>query len=395
MSNVGRPLPPPKRAPANPAAAAYARGAAARAAAGSPGAPSKYAVPRAGGPTPPIPPLDGPPGDGSQTMAQIAQGQRRGPLQQGSIFGPPQSQRPPGPDLRPTDLLPAEAQQDPEFRHGAGSMYATSQPELAMKYGVMRSGQRVPPQQLTARTGPGGTSGPPRQLRPETIGDLKKLEELRKTSLDGESGELAATQAAQEGPAGHASSIGSPPTGPGPSLTEEEIKKKVANLDDFDLSTLHEAMIRDIINNEEQRKIVEARLPPLSLADLVVNYTTTQIVPIVPGVFEVEFESLNGEDDLNLKRMLVEEAKSLRVDDTYLLNKYSYYGLTCAVRAVNKKPLGTHRDEQGNFDEKKLEEKFKRILKMPLPMLAALGPHYFWFDQRVRRLFVAQNIKNG
>ena len=113
------------------------------------------------------------------------------------------------------------------------------------------------------------------------------------------------------------------------------------------------------------------------------------------GVFEVEYESVTGEDDLNLKRMLVEEAKTLNVADRYLLDKYALYGLACAVKSINKKPLSKHRDNEGNFDEKLLEAKFKQILRMPLPMLAALGPHYFWFDQRVRKLFVATNIKNG
>lgn len=324
----------------------------------------------------------------------MAMDQRRPAVPQGSILqGSPPQQLQTGPDLRPTDLLPPEAQSDPAFQQGSGSMYAVAQPHLAMKYGVLRDNRRIPAQQLMARpTVPGGPKST--QLRPETLEDLKKIEELRTKSLQGESGELAAEQAAAQGPAGQAANIGAPPAKDKP-LTDEEVRKRVSGMDEFDLSTLHEMMVRDIINNEEQKKIVEARLEPLNLADLVVNYTVTQRVPIIPGTFEPEFESLTGEDDINLKRMLVEEAKTLKVDDRYLLDKYALFGLACAVKAINGKPLGTHRDANGNFDEKMLEEKFRRILRMPLPMLAALGPHYFWFDQRVRKLFVAQTIKNS
>jgi hypothetical protein len=387
-SKQGNPIPQPQRAPTGPQAAAYARGAQARGV-----GPQKYVGARAGGPTPPIPPLDGPAPEHGKTMAQIAMEQRQqAAMPPGSILQGNQSIQQ-GPDIRPTDLLPAEAQSDPAFMHGSGSMYAISQPNLALKYGVMRGDKRLSPQVLMARpVVPGGPAKT--QLRPETLEDLKKLSDL---SHKGESGELAAERASEQGPAGQAANIGTPPGagGGGKTLSDEEVKKKIAGMDEFDLSTLHEMMVRDIINNEDQRKIVEERCDPLNLADLVVNYTVTQRVPIIPGVFEPEYESLTGEDDLNLKRMLVEEAKTLKVDDRYLLDKYALLGLACAVKAINGKPLGSHRDTDGNFSEKALELKFKKILRMPLPMLAALGPHYFWFDQRVRKLFVAQSIKNG
>ena len=380
------PLPNPQAVPTNPRAAAYAAGR-------QRGGPVKYTEPVAGGRTPPIPRLDQPHADGA-TMSQVAVGQRR--LENpGSIIQPPPSS---GPDIRPSDLLPAQAQKDPNFLQGQGSMYASAQPHLAMKYGVIRDGKPLSPQQLMARpTTPGGP--PKTQLRPETMQDLETLNKLREQSLRAESGESGADQASMDSSAGAAAGIGTARIGTGPApekpMTSEEMRKALGEKDEFDLSTLHEMMVKDIINNDDQRKIVEARLDKLNLADLVVNGTVTQNVPIIPGDFEVEFESLTGEDDLNMKRMIIEEAKALKVDDRYLLDKYALMGLACAVRAINKKNLGTHRDNNGDFNEEALEKKFKRILKLPLPMLAAIGPHYFWFDQRVRRLFVAEKVKNG
>jgi hypothetical protein len=382
--------PPGGRPPAGPQAAAYGAGAAARTA-----GPAKYGTPRAGGPPPPIPPLDGPPGEG-MTMAAMAMAQRQPPRPPGSILTTKEQMQ--GPDIRPTDLLPAEAQSDAGFIQGSGSMYAAAQPALAMKYGVVREGRRIPPQQLMARQqGPGGQPRAP--LRTETIEGLKKLGELASNEIGSErAANAAAEKESEQGPAGRAAAIGLPPGSGGEGgerLSDEEIKKRLAGMDEFDLNNVHEMMVKDIINNEEQRKIVEARLEPLNLADLVVNFTVTQRVPIIPGVFEVEYESTSGEDDLCIKKMLVEEAKSLKVDDRYLLDKYSLMGLACAVKSINGKPLGSHRDNEGNFNEEALDKKFKRLLKMPLPMLAAIGPHYFWFDMRVRKLFVAETIKNG
>jgi hypothetical protein len=388
-SRAGTPMPQPQRPPAGPQAAAYGAGVAARS-----GGPPKYTGIRAGGPTPPIPRLDGPPGEG-QTMSEMATNQRQPPSSvQGSIFGSQPQQR--GPDIRPTDLLPPECQSDPNFIQGSGSMYAAAQPMLALKYGVIREGKRVPAQALTARPQTSGGASKV-QLRPETIQGLEDLQKLRDQSLKGESGEMAAEKATEDSIAGRAASIGNPPTagGDGPPPNDVEIKKRIAGMDEFDLNSLHEMMVRDIINNDEQRKIVEERLQPLDLSDLVVNFTVSQKVPIIPGIFEPEFESLTGEDDLEIKKWLVEEAKTLKVDDRYLLDKYSLMGLACAVKSINGKPLGNHRDNDGAFSRDLADKKFRKLCRMPLPMLAALGPHFFWFDMRVRKLFVAEKIKNG
>ena len=69
-------------------------------------------------------------------------------------------------------------------------------------------------------------------------------------------------------------------------------------------------------------------------------------------------------------------------------------GITCALRAVNRLPLPDHRDEKG-FNDEKFWKKFAKILRFPLPMIASLGANYFWFDVRVRKLFVAERVKNG
>lgn len=329
-----------------------------------------------------------------QTAAQTAS---QGGWQPSIIEPSASAPTPQASNILPQDLLPPEAQQDPAFQTGYGSMYASAQPELARKYGVIRGKDRIPPQLLAGPTGP-GTQDRPQQgkLTGKTLEGLQKLTELQKQAE-----EERLRREAADSPAGAAAGLGSPPTAaadaptPERQLTTEEVKERLANMDDFDMDQLHQMMVRDLLNNEEQKKIVEERCEPLDLASLVIDGYVTQTVPIVPKVFEPEFQSLSAEEDLACKRLVTEEARQLRTDDRYILDKYALMGLTCALRAISKKPLPDHRDKDGNFSEEAFLRKFNKVLKFPLPMIASLGVHYSWFDLRVRKLFRAEKLKNG
>jgi len=388
----------------SPAAQKYAQDLAARRSAS---ALPKYADEVAGGPTPHIPrfdqPYEGPPA----TMAQVAE-QQRLQEQRGSIIEQQRPQPQQVPAILPTDILPPEAQQDPSFMQGAGSMYAASQPQMAYKYGVIRNGQRLAPQQLgqpgaPPRPSPVGSGGGANLRRPasETASDMAKIEELNRAQQKAEESPLV--NAAVNSPAGAAAGIGGGSRGGDiaeKEMTQEELKKKVNELDEFDLNSLHEIMTRDLLNNEEQRKIIEARLEPLDIGSLIVDGFIRQRVPIAPQTgdsqgFVPEYESLSGDVDLALKRLIVEESKTLKVDDRYLLDKYSLMGVAAALCSVNGKPFPPFRDGDGNFSDELFWKRFNRIVKLPIPMLASIGVNYFWFDIRVRRLFVAKNVKNG
>lgn len=359
----------------------------------------KYNEPTAGGPTPPIPMLDSQHVEG-QTMAQQGAAQRRPPAGQGSIFEPPPSAEPSGPmppppprvapssgplNIVPSDLLPEEAQNDPAFQRGHGSMYAVAQPELARKYGVIRGDQRIPPQMLVRQQ----QQGAPQKLSPETIEGLKTFRQLQEQGeqVAIEQGDKEAEEAAKASVAGEAATAGS-----GLKTAKSEVDTMMSSLD---LEGFRERLERNVIQNDEQKKIIEARLKPLDLSELITQGTITQIVPVQPGIFEPEFQSVSAEDDLAMKRLIIEEANSLKVDDRYLLDKFALMGITCAIRAINRLPLPDHRDEKGNFNDEKFWKKFAKVLRFPLPMISSLGANYFWFDIRVRKLFVAERVKNG
>lgn len=365
----------------NPAAASYARQMAER----------MGGDPRGGGAPVPIPPLNMPHQAG-MTMADQAVATRApaaAPVP--SIFTPEQASqvaRSMSQGLLTTDVLPEQAKQDPMYREGHGSMYAINQPKLAEKYGVIRNGQFVAPQQLS--TGKPGLSS-------KTVEGLKAVQEFQEKRVSAEKGDAAAEKAATDGIAGMGSTAqlaggdSKPVTDSDRAAAAEALQK----MDDFDFNSFRELMMKDLLNNDEQRAIVEERLKPLDLADLIMNGRITQVVPVRPNQYEPELQSMTGEEELALKRLLMEERKTLEAPDRYLLDKFQLMTIACGLRAVNKNVFPDHLDNQGKFDDEKFWVKFNMVLRLPFHMLASLGVHYYWFDVRVRKLFVAERLKNS
>jgi hypothetical protein len=91
----------------------------------------------------------------------------------------------------------------------------------------------------------------------------------------------------------------------------------------------------------------------------------------------------------------MEETRSLAVTEQYMIDKHSVMAITCGVKAINKKVLPDHRNKDGSFNDELFRSKFSLVVRYPFHMIASLGLNWFWFDIRVRKLFVAEKIKNG
>lgn len=364
----------------------------------------RYRTPVSGGPSPTIPLLTAPAATG-MSMAEQAQQLRIPPptvpaplpsmFQQGALPSPSTPLVPPpsrSPSLLPIDLLPDAAKQDPEFREGNGSMYALSQPNLARKYGVIRNKQHLTPAQL------GGT---PKGLRPETLDGLRAVQELQDKRRVAENIDTSDVRAEKEATemtsAGAAARYGQLPPNKAPADVAEKARAEevLRNTGDLDLHTLREAMVKDLLNNDEQRDIVEKRLKPLDLDELVMTGRIQQRVPVVPGLFEPTFESLSAKEDLAIKRLIMLESKAVEISERYLLDKFSLMSVVLAINAINGNVLPTHRDAQGQFNEDAFAAKLDLISKYPTHMISSLGVHSFWFEVRVRKLFRAENLGNG
>jgi len=350
----------------------------------------KTEMPVAGGPVPPIPRLDGPVQKGV-TMQSMAEQQRYQPPQQ---YQQPQNRQAPILSILPVDVLPKEAAADPAFQQGMGSMLASAQPNLAAKYGVHRNGQYIPPQKLQ----PEGRA----QLRPETLQGLEMLNRLQQEQTN-PTGTLPDSDREVErevaaGPAGAAARVGNMP-GDNVVDTHEadksRLREHVEKMDEFDFDSFRQSMMKDILNNPEQKKSIEARLSTLDITDMIVTGFVKQDVPIIPGKLTFTFRSMTGEEDLEIKRLVMHESKSLDISDRYLLDKYAFMSMTVGLVAVNGKPLGDVYDSNGGFSDEQFWIKYKRVIRLPLHMLASIGLNQMWFEQRARKLYVAEKVGNG
>ena len=350
-----------------------------------------YNVPVAGGITPPIPRLDLP-AAGSGTMSEQAADQRSPPptpsfIQPGTVRpgSPPQRQGPPPSRLLPSDTLPPEALKDPEYHEGMGSMYASSNPALAYKYGVIRNGVRIAPQQLQAGTKQGG-------LSQQTIEGIQAAVDIQKQRESMDSPTAGVEAAAAAGSAGAAARLGQ--QSDEKPLTPEDRQKIQNSMDDFDFHTLREMMMKDILNNDEQRKLIEGRLEQMDVADYVMNGFVEQEISI-NSKLRYTFRSLGGHTDLALKRLVVKEMKGFSADDRYILDKYALMSIACVVTRINGVELPDYIDNEGNFDDERFWVKFNKVSRMGLHILASIGINSFWFDIRVRKLCVADKLSFG
>lgn len=386
-----------------------------------------------GGDLPPMPALEHPHQPG-MTMAQQAAATRRDDAQRhaqtaaatqggsGSIIAsdvqqvaPASAEHVASPEdmvLLPGDLLTPEAQKDPMFQAGAGSQVALSQPHMAAKYGVVRNGRKIPPHELvrTSQGTPVGnphTGSKPQRSKEEMAADMR-------TAFNAGQAPQAQRGDPDEGPAPPeglpltddearaqaADGVGAAASRAGESpakamLSEEAMKAKLNELDDMDLDTIRREMIKDILKNPKQKEAVEARCKPLDIDSMIMHNMVHQRVPIIPGRFEPTYESMQGDVELALKRMLVSETKSVAVTESYLLDKYAVMTCAAGLYAINGNPLPAMHDAEGNFNEDMYWEKFNWVLKKPIHMIASIGIHYAWFEERCRMLFQVDVGKDG
>jgi hypothetical protein len=306
--------------------------------------------------------------------------------------------------IQPGDMLPPEALQDPTFQQGTGANFAANQPHLVLKYGLVRGGQVMSPQALaqSTKTAPG-------QLSPQSVEGLQALQQHQRQAAEGmpQTEEQAARQAAA-GAAAQSSRVGKPYNrveGPEEkSETSDEDRKKIKEaiekMDSFDYDALQRQMEEDILNNPEQREIIEARLKELDFDELVTKNRVTQDVIIHPGSdtrgrLWFTYESMTGEEDLVLKQIIMKESKSIEVTGQYLLDKFAFMSIAIGLKAINGNALPRHTNEKGEFDEDKFWLKFNWVLQKPLHLLSCIGINHTWFEQRVRKMFVAEKLGNG
>lgn len=238
-----------------------------------------------------------------------------------------------------------------QFHPGVGSAYAANQPASG-QLPTGSDGEELPIDPKLAPRPPG--SG----LRPETLKDLAVV---------------AAANAVKD--------------------ENEELKKINKEIDDidevFETNEFGER-VRSLLGNKERARIIESRCLSLSLEDLLINGSVQQRVPIVPGRFEPIFRSPQGDENLEILRLM----SSVRGSEDYILDLLQIYRLTVGLYAINSKPFPNHLNSDGDFDKDLFEKKFNVVKKMALPILADMVVNFGWFARRVQKLTVVDDIKS-
>lgn len=155
--------------------------------------------------------------------------------------------------------------------------------------------------------------------------------------------------------------------------------------------------IRNIHLNKKRRKAIEDRCSEMSITELLSNpnQSIEQLVPIVPGKFEVLFRSISGKEDLLIKSILSRENQNKNhLSASYVLGKMGLLNVACSVIRINETRFPDIKDSNGKPSEELLLSKFEIVSNYPVDILADISANYFWFTERVKQLTSVDNILN-
>ncbi len=271
-------------------------------------------------------------------------------------------------DLRPTDMLPSSAKQDPRFDIQKPAFAMSQDPELARRYGVVRNGILASPDQLLPK---GKVTAPP-EPGPAPPAPVRKAPSILKP----EEGAAPAEKVKLEVP----------------EMPEPTDDPEIPGT--LDLAMIREAVTTGVLNNDEQRIIVEGRLKgKIDIADMLLDRPVRQTVVIIPDRLEITFEAIPYKVELMMKQMIAAEADSA-VYNEYLMDKFVLMGVACAVESVNGNKLPALMDA-GIITPKMIEARLEWMLKRPVALVTMLSIHYHWFYMRQMKALQAVDLKNG
>lgn len=314
-------------------------------------------APLGGAPEVKIPPLNAQPMDGGGSMEDQAEALRDPTNPLSPVYNPQLAQMAAIQAAKqdgqaPFSVLPPRASEDPRFRPGVGSMISGNQPQLNEDGGYKP------------------------KLSEKTVESMKALSEFHAQAAQHQQKEIDETRKPKD--AKDTSLLAE--------TNEEEFKKELQEI-------LGDSQIWNKLNNPERRKEIESRLESMDLMDIIMNGEVHQDVPIIPKKFEATFRSVSGEEDLAVKRLISAETGGNR----YVMDKFTMMNLCLGLVSINGRPLPSHLDDTRTFKEEKFLDKFNRMIRFPVQMLADLGVQYMWFDDRVRDLFIGETetLKNS
>lgn len=165
------------------------------------------------------------------------------------------------------------------------------------------------------------------------------------------------------------------------------------NPDLFNFGAVSQAMRN--MQSAERRKVIEDKLTPLDVTDLITKQEIEQEISVIPGKLSYTFRTINQSENLFCLQYLYDHPGSgLYVEEFLTTCK-----LTCSVVEINGARLPDHRKGAGTpneeIDREEFEKKMKILAKLPVHLIADISIQAIWFNDRVNKLFDVGALKNG
>ena len=144
----------------------------------------------------------------------------------------------------------------------------------------------------------------------------------------------------------------------------------------------------------EVRRRIERGCSPMTFEDLLVSGRVTQRVRVREGL-DVLFQCLTGEDGKWAKQWAFEQSTAAQIVYT---DELTFARLAIGVKAINGALLPdfeASKAGQLEVDPKRFKERRDRVARLPEAILQGLLNNQIWFEDRVRRLVLYDDLKNG
>jgi hypothetical protein len=161
----------------------------------------------------------------------------------------------------------------------------------------------------------------------------------------------------------------------------------------LDVSALMEA--RMSIMSPQRREVIEGRLKPLDIGDMITKREIVQEVPIIPGKLTAMFRTFSQRENIWVLQYLYDFPGS----NAYVQELLNTCQLVCGLVSINGQYLPDHRTNVGTPSEAVDRDAFKKkmfhVTSFPIQLVADISVQMLWFQDRVSKLLTIDELKNG
>jgi hypothetical protein len=153
---------------------------------------------------------------------------------------------------------------------------------------------------------------------------------------------------------------------------------------------------RELTNEEESdaiRETIEARVEEFDIGQYILSGgEMTQTVPIIPGKLEVTFRTATDYEEWYVDNQL---AKDRDITARQYVRRTNEWGLAMHISSLagDKWPLLFK--PNGDINEEAVQERLRKVRKLPSPLFNLLTQNLLWFLDRVSKALSIEVLGNG